>query len=805
MVKFTGKLTCVAVFSALAGTAFADSEPDTLRVQSIEEVTVISSPKENSPLSQQPMSSTLLTGSQLKELKISSLKGISQIAPNFFMPDYGSRLTSAMYIRGIGSRINNPAVGLYVDNIPFNDKSAFDFNLTDIERIEVLRGPQGTLYGRNTMGGLIKAYTRSPLTYSGTDVNLGYASGDNHFTTSLTHYHHPNEQFAWYVGGYYETAEGFFTNNETGEKVDDLQSAGGRLRALYLPTSRLKFDLNINYDFNNEGAYPYYYEGTVSDGLYADPFGKMGNIIANRESSYKRSVINVGLNTQYEADRYTLTNMTGFQGLRDRMFMDQDFIHFDIYTLEQKQKLRTFSDELTVKSKGNDRWNWVSGINLMYQNLNTKGPVTFMSDGVSFLESSINSHLPEISVMGMAMPMGVKLADSEILMGGDFDTPVLNAAIFHQSTLSLTEKLKLTLGLRVDYEHNSLDYNAPGTINYDFSLSNKMMPINLTGLQANPLFFGSISKDYLQLMPKFALQYDFSDKNNVYVTVSRGTRSGGYNVQMFSDLLQSEMQNVMMSQIKEGTIAAIKKIAEENPRMPASVVNTILENLDKIPVGETADVTETVTYKPEYSWNYEVGTHLSTADNRYQADVALFLIDTRDQQIARFADSGLGRMMVNAGHSQSRGAELSLRGELFRNFIVALNYGYTYAKFTNYDGGKGIDYTGKYVPFVPKHTTNVDASYTWNFDNAWANRLTLGATYTGAGRIYWTESNSASQKYYQLLSARATLQTKYCQIELWGRNITDTKYNSFYFESMSRGFSQHGKPAQVGVDLRFHF
>ena len=287
--------------------------------------------------------------------------------------------------------------------------------------------------------------------------------------------------------------------------------------------------------------------------------------------------------------------------------------------------------------------------------------------------------------------------------------------------------------------------------------------------------------------------------------MSRGTRSGGYNVQMFSDLLQSEMQNEMMSQIKEGSIAAIKKIAAENPRMPASVVNTILENLDKIPVGETADVTETVTYKPEYSWNYEVGTHLSTADNRYQADAALFLIDTRDQQIARFADSGLGRMMVNAGHSQSRGAELSLRGELFSNFIVALNYGYTYAKFTNYDGGKGIDYTGKYVPFVPKHTTNVDASYTWNFDNVWANRLTLGATYTGAGRIYWTESNSASQKYYQLLSARATLQTKYCQIELWGRNITDTKYNSFYFESMSRGFSQHGKPAQVGVDLRFHF
>lgn len=783
----------------------AHETDDTLRIQSIEEVTIIGSPKENSPLRQQSMSSTLLTGSQLKERQIVSLKGISQIAPNFFMPDYGSRLTSAIYIRGIGSRINNPAVGLYVDNIPFNDKSAFDFNLNDIERIEVLRGPQGTLYGRNTMGGLIKAYTRSPLTYTGTDIHLGYATGDNHFTGSFTHYHHPSDKFAWYVGGYYEGSDGFFTNDETGRKVDDMQSVGGRFRALYLPTDRLKFDFNINYDFNDEGAYPYFYRGTNTNGLYAEPIGHLDQIIANRESSYKRSVVNIGLNTQYEADRFTLSNMTGFQGLHDRMFMDQDFIHYDIFTLEQKQKLATISDELTFKSKGNSRWNWVSGANVMYQSLNTTGPVTFMSDGISFLESTINGYMPEISVMGMPMPMGIKINDQQIMMGGDFDTPVLNAALFHQSEISLTDALKLTLGLRIDYEHNSLDYDAPGMVNYDFTMTSQMMPINLKGLLANPNFHGSISNDYIQLMPKFALQYDFSNNSNIYATVSRGTRSGGYNVQMFNDLLQGDMRNIMMSQVKDGTAEAIRKIAAENPRMPQSVVNMIIGNLDKIPVGETPDVTETITYKPEYSWNYEVGTHLSTPDNRYQADAAVFFIDTQDQQIARFAESGLGRMMVNAGHSQSRGAELSLRGELVRNLNIALNYGYTYAKFKDYDGGAENDYSGNYVPFVPKHTVSLDASYSWYFNSSWANRLTIGATYSGAGRIYWTESNYFSQKYYSLLGARATLHTKYAQIELWSRNLTDTKYDTFYFESMSRGFSQKGKPSQIGIDLRFHF
>jgi len=781
---------------------------DTIKIQNIEEVTVIASPKENSPLFEQPMSVTLLTGSELKERQINSLKNISNIAPNFFMPDYGSRLTSAIYIRGIGSRINNPAVGLYVDNIPYVDKSAFDFNLTDIERIEVLRGPQGTLYGRNTMGGLIKAYTRSPLTYTGTDIHLGYASGDNHLTGSFTHYHHPTEKFAWYIGGYYEGSKGFFKNDLTGKKVDDMQSAGGRVRALYLPTSRLKFDLNVNYDFNKEGAYPYYYEGALNPAaeVYSDAIGKITN---NRESSYKRSVINVGLNTQYEAERFTLSNVTGFQNLHDRMFMDQDFLQADIYTIEQKQKISTINNELSFKSKGNKRWEWVAGANLMYNWVNTSGPVTFLSDGRSFLENSINSNLPkvEISAMGatMAMPMSVKLADSDIVMGGNFDTPVFNAALFHQSTLHFTDKLSMVLGLRLDYEHTSLDYDAPTSIGYNFTMSSRMANINLADRVINPSFQGSIKKDYVQLMPKVAIKYDFNKNNNIYATVSRGTRSGGYNVQMFSDLLQSSMKNLMMADIQQGCIQAIQDIAASNPRMPATIVNTIIENLEKMPIGSDPEVENTVTYKPEYSWNYEVGTHLSTADHRYQADGAIFFLDTRDQQIARFAESGLGRMMVNAGHSQSRGAELSLRGAITNHFNLALNYGYTYAKFKDYDGGNNVDYSGKYVPFVPKHTTSVDASYSWDFFDSFVNRLTLGATYTGAGRIYWTESNTASQKYYQLLSARATLQTKYVQVELWGRNITDTDYNTFYFESMARGFAQRGKPAQIGIDLRWHF
>ena len=197
-------LLAMALFAsnyAMADKTYTIPE-DTTKVIDIEEVVVIASPKETSKLRQLPASVSLISQKDMQANGITSLKSASNIVPNFFMPDYGSRLTSAMYIRGIGSRINTPAVGMYVDNIPYLDKSAFDFNFYDIERIDILRGPQGTLYGRNTMGGLVKVHTRSPFSYQGTDVKLSYGSGNNHRSASLTHYHRVSQQFAFSAGGY---------------------------------------------------------------------------------------------------------------------------------------------------------------------------------------------------------------------------------------------------------------------------------------------------------------------------------------------------------------------------------------------------------------------------------------------------------------------------------------------------------------------------------------------------------------------------------------------------------------------------
>ena len=804
--KNTMKRTLMLCLSMACLTSVAEELGDTVNLR---ELTVVAT-KENSPYRKQPLSVSTLGLQTLQANQIWSLKGVSYLVPNFYMPDYGSRLTSAIYIRGIGSRINTPAVGLYVDDVPYHDKSAFDFNLCDIERIDVLRGPQGTIYGRNTMGGLVKVYTRTPMTYEGTNLNLGYATKDNHRRASITHYHHPTDKLAFSAGGYYEGSDGFFRNALTGKKVDDMESGGGRLRGIWTPGQRWTLDAGVNYEYTHEGAYPYYYEGQLNPAAETYP-ERIGQIANNREDTYRRSMLNASVNAQYQAPKMTLNSVTAYQNLHDRMFFDQDMLPADIYTLTQKQRINNINEEVTLKSNYWKRWSWVSGANFMYQALKTEAPVVFMNDGVQWLGQVVNSSLPDLTSAGMG-PMSIVLKNTELPMGGTFDTPVAGAGLFHQSTVELAKGLSLTLGLRLDYEHNEMKYYAPGSVDFDFGINsaNPRNSVKLNDLNAKPLFDGTVKKDYWQLLPKAALKYDLNAHNNIYATVSRGSRSGGYNVQMFSDLLQTEMRRTMMNTVVEGTENYLKGLFANVPNIPGfdpqAHIDMIMGRINQnMPTIEQPDVCTTTVYKPEYSWNYELGTHLGTNDNRLQADAALFYIDTRDQQIARFSANGLGRMMVNAGRSRSYGMELSVRAMPNKHVGLAANYGLTNAEFRDYDDGQGIDYTGNQVPFVPQHTVSLDGSYTFFFDNAYVRSLLLGATYSGAGKIYWNESNTASEDFYSLLSARVMMNTKWAQVELWGRNLTQTHYNTFYFESMGRGFSQHGKPLQVGIDLRFHF
>ena len=170
----TVKKTIIILAMALTGSwATAHSETaDSLRTTDIEEIVVAATPKEHVRLRRQALAATSFAQQEMLARGIRGMKGLSAEVPNLFIPDYGSRLTTSVYVRGVGSRTGTPAVALYVDGVPQLSAASYDFNFAGVDRIDVLRGPQGTLYGRGSMGGVVRVFTKNPFHYQGTEIDF---------------------------------------------------------------------------------------------------------------------------------------------------------------------------------------------------------------------------------------------------------------------------------------------------------------------------------------------------------------------------------------------------------------------------------------------------------------------------------------------------------------------------------------------------------------------------------------------------------------------------------------------------------
>lgn len=766
---------------------------DSSKVFDIDEVVVVSQPKENFRLRQQSLSSTSVGGFQIQKLGTRDLRELSSYIPNFVMPNYGSRLSCAMYVRGIGSRVNSPAVGIYLDGIPVLSKSAFNLHHYQTSRIDVLRGPQATLYGQNTEGGLVRIYSRNPFEYEGTDLKLGYGSR-YYRNVELAHYHRINDHLAFTVAAFNDAQKGFFRNTNTGSRADKYNEAGGKIVLKAKLNRGWNVDLLANYQYVDQNGFPY--------GKLDLETGKAALPSTTFDGTYLRHSFISGVTVNHTGADYSFASTTSYQYLKDKMNMDQDYLPTDYMSILQEQLQNSLTQEFTLKSNRavGGFWNWTAGGFFSYQWLKTNGPVFFNEGMTQPIGNAIQQQMYNAMLNVMAqkmmekgMPeMVAKAAAAKAIekaggvsmnvnMGapGLYHTPQWNLGFFHESNFNITDRLTATLGLRYDLMHTAIHYDASAYM---------QMSANVMGKKATYVLDSSldheVSDDYGQLLPKFGLNLKIDELgSNVYATVSKGYRAGGYNIQMFSDVLQTEL-NANRNQAMRGDYH-IPHTEEDYQR------------IDK-----------TIAYKPETSWNYEAGAHLNLFDHMLHIDLSAFYMKVTNQQLSVMAGNyGFGRMMVNAGKSHSCGIEAALRGQLFDGkFDWAMSYGYTRSKFDKYVDGEGedaVDYKGKYVPYVPQHTMAAMADYRLT---DW---LTLGANVNAQGKTYWDNANTYSQKLYAVLGAHIDLNFKAFNVSFWGRNLTDTNYNTFAVDNSATGtkeyFAQRGNPFQCGVDVRFHF
>lgn len=731
----------------VAASSIADAEEvsaDSVSV-TLDEVNV-TSVKQMAGINGKVEASTTIGRPELERLGVSAIKGISDVVPNFYIPDYGSRMTSSIYVRGIGARMDQPSVGLNVDNVPYLDKDAYDFDISDIETVEMLRGPQSTLYGRNTMAGVINVTTLSPMRYQGWRLMLEAGSG-SHFKGTLGWYHKFNDGTGLSAVGSYSSQEGFFTNQYNGGKVDKERNAGLRVKFNHRLSESLNLQNTASAGYLRQGGYPYELKGS-------------GVISYNDTCFYRRFTFTDGLSLRYSGNGYSIISITSLQHINDNMTLDQDFLPEDYFTLTQKKSETVLTEDIVVRGGDDGVYRWLGGIFSFYKHLDMEAPVTFKDRGISeLIESHRNNANPYYPI---------DWENREFSLNSDFTVPTWGLSVYHESDLSFGN-WTFSGSLRLDYEHSSLRYRSYCDTGYTIYQTADDGYSLYRDVDINIDDSGRIGKDFLTVLPQVTASYSLPEESgNIYAKIAKGYKSGGFNTQMFSDVLQQRLMGLMG-------------------------------------IGAQYDVEKIVSYKPEKSWNYELGAHLHFLPLNMDLELAVFYIDCRDQQLTMFPNgTTTGRIMANAGKTRSYGIELSARVNITDNLVLNGAYGYTNARFRKFNDGIN-DYKGNFLPYAPGNTLFFQGVWTIPTGIRWLENVTIDVNFRGTGDIYWNEGNTERQNFYGLLGSGITLGSDRFNIRIWGRNLTDTRYHTFYFMSMGNEFLQRGKGVEIGAAVRYSF
>ena len=702
---------------------------------------------------QRPISATTLSMADIEQRGIGSIKELSLIAPNFYQPDYGSSITSSIYVRGFGSRIDQPVLGLTIDDVAVMNKNSYDFDLFDIRRIELLRGPQGTLYGRNTSAGVMNITTLSPHDWQGFRA-MGELTSNLSYRLSAAYYAKATEKLGISISVAANHDEGYFRNTYTNKMCDKGDNFGARLRLQWIGNRRISVDNTLSAGYTNEGGYAYH--------LYNPESREYNPIAYNDPASYQRLTLSDAVVVHWNSDKVRLQSTTSIQYLGDVMTLDQDFTPKSMFTLRQQQDEVAITEDIIIRNADtSSRWQWLCGLFGFAKWLDMSSPVTFKQDGINeLILGNINKGIHTVFPNN-----NISFDRDSFVIGSDFHIPTYGTALYHQSSLKLGNWL-LTAGLRLDLEYTSMDYHSQASLGYMFDMTMTEYRELLTE------FKGREKQFFWEILPKISAEYN-TKIGNIYATITRGYKSGGFNTQIFSDILQSKMMNEMMSDLGI--------------------------ELDSAAGQTTYDSAKAKRYEPETSWNVEVGTHLQPLKG-LSIDLATFWIECFNQQVTTLPKGmSTGRMMSNAARARSFGVELSLDYTI-RGFNIRGDYGYTNARFRNYYDGIE-EYAGKRIPYSPEHTAAIIASYSWNINNKILHQISLSADWRGTGSIYWNEANTLQQPFYSLLGAQLMLKFKHVQLTIWGRNLLNSDYDQFYFKSVGNEFFSKGKPLQAGVRI----
>lgn len=462
---------------------------------------IVSAQKREEQLQQSPLSITVFSSKKVDEYRLWNTKEMTALVPNLYAghPGDNRNVTS---VRGITSTSYDPAVATYIDGVNQFNLDTYIAQLYDVERIEVLRGPQGTLYGRNAMGGVINIITKKPLNHTTGFAGLSAGNyGRQRYSLGLRTPVIKNKVFAG-ASLLYDRMNGYYTNENDNSDFDKQRTISGNYYLSYNASPRLSFSVNAKHSNNrNNGAFP------LVNGLqqaFDNPF----KLNQNAVSPMIDNTLNVSLSANYTGRAFNFTSQTAWQTNHRyyKLPLDADFSPIDGVTIinnygNKWNKVKVLTQEFRFSSPASlsSPWKWTTGVYLFHQSVPTKQATRFGNDA-----DLVGAPDKNFSIINTST-------------GKSF-----GAALYGQVAWAITEKLELTGGLRYDHEHKKQTVSGQYQKDPD--------PDPLFATQADT----TASASFKAFSPKLSMAWRFSKGSNGYITYSRGYRAGGF-TQLSSD------------------------------------------------------------------------------------------------------------------------------------------------------------------------------------------------------------------------------------------------------------------------------
>ncbi|PCK09503.1 MAG: TonB-dependent receptor [Alteromonadaceae bacterium] len=776
--------TCVALLCAQSSISVLAQEPvpdfEKLGTIKLEEM-IVTSQKRQESLQDVPLSVSVIDGTKLNEAGIENLEDLSMYVPNIHFTETG--ISTQVRVRGIGtdnSQGFEQSVGTYVDDVYYSRAQLFRAPMFDLERVEILRGPQSILFGKNSVAGALNLTTAKP-----TDVFEGYFSLSHEFE-------HEQDEFNGVLSGplsenfrarlavrYYEE-DGYTKNTFSNEDEPSTEEETIRLTLDWTPLEDLSFLLKFEQsEFNTKGrafeiTHDEPQEGRTTN--FARTLTSLSQPALDSELNFERqadypefsnnNLSNITLTTKYDFNDYTLTLVTASVAFDYIDQCDCDFTASEVVHLELEEDYEQFSQEIRLISPSDNTFEWIAGV--YYQDYEQE-----FDDRLNILGSNL---LPSLAQVNPALASFVLLADTSL--DRDFEQSSDTWAAFAKATWHVNDKFDVSLGGRFTREKKSaskvIDLFTPGTdevINDPllgfvylsaFRAENEQATVSFfPGTVGQPILNGgynvSGNRSESSFDPQLILEYHLNDETMLYGSYTTGFKAGGF-----------DPRSNKVGAFASGT-APVNQVDEK----------------------------EAFEFEDESSTAIEIGLKTSLADGRGEINIALYNMELDDIQISQF-DGGVGFNVGNAKETRVSGAELDGRWLLSESVIANFSASWLDFEYEDFKNGNcyvgqvpnGVDttgdgnldtcdYTGKRGVYTPEFTLNLSLSYETNVYGDVDFFGFIDVQHVDGHNVHVNLDPLGEIDAYTMLNARASLEINNFSISLLGKNLLDEKIISY--------------------------